>query len=351
MTCTKAFLPLIKRTTRVLATAAAIGAVMIATGARAQEKVKIKFADWMPLSHYTVVNGAKVFMDKAVELSKGKIEFQYFPSEQLGKAKDMATLAQSGVADIVDISPSYISEKFPLSSVAELPAMFKTACEGTNAYGALVKPGGVLAENEFKPAGVHVLTWVAYAPYKVLTTKKEVVSVHDFQGLKLRTAGGSMDLTANKLSAVSVRMAGPDILPSLQRGTLDGALAPLQSVKVFDLQTVLKHMTTDVSLGSFITVYAVSDRAWARFPQDVKNALTQAGAFASRNHCEFVDREEGKVIADLEKSGIKGNVMAPGQLKALEDSLVSLRTDWAASLDKRNRPGTRVLDAFLHASK
>lgn len=338
-----------KRTTQALAVMAMM--TMAAQTVHAQEKVKVKFADWMPLSHYTVSNGAKVFMDKAVELSKGKIEFQYFPSEQLGKAKDMATLAQSGVADIVDISPSYISEKFPLSSVAELPAMFKTACKGTDAYGALVKAGGVLAESEFKPAGVHVLAWVAYAPYKVLSTKKEVVSVKDFAGLKLRTAGGSMDLTASKLGAVSVRMAGPDILPSLQRGTLDGALAPLQSIKVFDLQTVLKHMTTDVSLGSFITVYAVSDKAWARYPQDVKDALTQAGAFASRNHCEFVDKEESKVIADLEKSGIKANIMAAGQLKALEDSLSSLRTDWAASLDKRNRPGTRVLTAFQQAAQ
>lgn len=315
----------------------------------AQEKVKLKFADWMPVSHYTVSNAAHPFMKKATELSKGNIEFQYFPAEQMGKGKDLLTLLQTGVADIADISPSYISDKFPLSSVAELPAMFNNACQGTYAYASLVKTGGMLAENEFKPNGVRVLVSVAYAPYKVLTTKKKIESVKDFSGLKLRTAGGAMDITANQVDAVPVRMPGPDILPSLSRGTLDGTLAPLQSVKVFDIQTQVKHMTTDVSLGSFITVYAISDRAWNRLPEDLRAALTEAGDFASKNHCEYVDTQEVKVVQELEKDGVKGNTMAPGQLAALNTKLESVAAEWASSLDKRNKPGTAVLADFRKA--
>src|SRR5690606_33966805 len=179
--------------------------------------------------HYTVTNGAQPFMDKATELSQGRIEFQYFPAEQLGKAKDLLTLVKSGAADIVDISPSYISDKFALSSVAELPAMFNPACEGTYAYAELAGEGGILAEREFKPNRIRVLASIAYAPYKVATVGRKVETVKDFSGLKLRTAGGAMDLTASQLGAVSVRMPGPDILPSLSRRTLDGVLAPLQS--------------------------------------------------------------------------------------------------------------------------
>lgn len=332
---------------------AAAGVALIlllnAGNVEAQEKVKIRFADWMPVSHYTVVNGAKIFMEKVVELSKGQIEFQYFPAEQLGKAKDMATLAQSGVADLVDVSPSYISEKFPLSSVAELPGFFQTACEGSNAYAKLAKEGGILAEKEFKPNGLHVLATVAYAPYKVLTTKKEITSLHDFVGLKLRTAGGAMDLTATKLGAVSVRMAGPDILPSMTRGTLDGALAPLQSIKTFGLQSALKHMAVNTSLGSFVTVYAVSEKAWARFPESVRQILIQAGAYTTKHHCEYVDRQEVNEITDLEKSGIKPSMFPPKEIKAIEDSLVSVRSEWASSLDKRGRPGSSTLKDFAIA--
>ncbi len=257
---------------------AALLAAALATPATAQEKIRLKFADWMPVTHYTVNNAAKPFIDKVAELSKGGIELQYFPAEQLGKAKDALTMVQTGVADIVNISPAYITEKFPLSGVAELPAMFKTACEGTFAYARLSREGGTLADSEFKPNGVRVFVSVAYAPYKVLTTSRKVETLKDFAGLKLRTAGGAMDLTATRLNAVSVRMPGPDILPSLSRGTVDGTLAPLQSVKVFDLQTVLKHMTTDVSLGSFITVYAISDRAWGRLTPELYSCEPRSAA-------------------------------------------------------------------------
>lgn len=334
------------RTSRVaLAAALALGGAQ----ALAQDKVQLKFADWMPTSHYTVKQAAHPFMDKVKELTKGRVEFQYFPAEQLGKAKDLLTLLQSGAADIVNISPAYISDKLPLSSVAELPAMFDTACQGSNAYATLVKEGGILASQEFKPYGARVLVSVAYAPYKVVTTHRKVETVKDFAGLKLRTAGGAMDMTSTRLGAIPVRMPGPDILTSMTRGTLDGSLVPLQSVKVFDIQTAAKNMTTDVSLGSFITVYAISDRAWNRLPADVRTALTEAGAHATQTHCAYVDTQEPKVIAELEKDGVKSSTMAPGQLKALNEQLADVASDWAAALDKRSRPGSAVLTDFRKA--
>ena len=90
--------------------AGAAGALLLALAmqgapAHAQEAVKLKFADWMPVSHYTVTNAAHPFMKKATELSKGKIEFQYFPAEQLGKgarpvlAREHAVRLGSGSSD------------------------------------------------------------------------------------------------------------------------------------------------------------------------------------------------------------------------------------------------------------
>ncbi len=318
----------------------------LALPVQAQEKVTLKFADWMPTSHYTVKHGAQPFMQKATELSNGRIAFQYFPSEQLGKAKDLLTLLQSGAADIADISPSYISDKFALSSVAELPAMFTTACDGTYAYAKLADEGGILAEREFKPNRVRAIASIAYAPYKVTTVDRPVQHVKDFAGLKLRTAGGAMDLTANRLGAVPVRMPGPDILPSLARRTLDGALGPLQSLKVFDMQTELGHMTTDVSLGSFITVYAISEKAWQKLPQDLRAALSDAGKFAQKNHCEYVDTAEPAVVKELEADGLVASTMAAGELDALNTQLAEVGQQWAKALDDRKRPGSEVLAAF-----
>ncbi len=329
------------------ALAAYLGA--FAVPASAEEKVTLKLADWMPVSHYTVTNAAEPFMAKAKEISGGSIDIQYFPGGQLGKGQDALRLVQTGVADIANISPAYISDKFVLSSVAELPAMFETACEGSEAFDKLATDGGALAENEFAPYNVRVLVSVAYAPYKIVTVSKKVETVEDFKGLKIRTAGGAMDMTANALDAVSVRMPGPDILASMTRGTLDGSFAPLQSVKVFDLQTVLKHQTTDVSLGSFITVYAISDRAWNSLSDAQKQAMTEAGDFATQNHCNYVDEKEPAVIAELTEFGMDPNTMADGELAKLNKQLTTVQDSWAAKVDQLGKPGSEVLKAF-HAA-
>lgn len=324
-------------------------AVAMAGSAAAQDKVTLRFADWMPLSHYTVSQAALPFIQKAKDQSGGKLEIQHFPAEQLGKAKDALSLLQSGVADIANISPSYITDKFALTSVAELPAMFNTACQGSKGVAALVEGNGIIAEREFKSNGVRVLSSIAYAPYKVGTVSKKVSKVDDFRGLKLRTAGGAMDLTATALGAVSVRMPGPDILPSMTRGTLDGALFPLQSVRVFDLQTVLKHQTTNVSLGSFVTVYAISDRAWNRLSEANRKILAEAGIHAAKTHCEYVDAEEPKAIESLAKDGVAPNPMDADQLPLLEAKLAPVKASWAKSLDDRGRPGSETLKAFTAA--
>lgn len=316
---------------------------------QAQEVIKLKVADWMPLTHHTVNEGGKVFMAKATELSKGRLQFEHFPAEQLGKAKDSLSLAQTGVADVVNIAPAYITEKFPLSGVIELPGIYEGACTGSNAFASLVKPGGLLDEQEYKPNGVRVLFSGAQGAYRVLTANKKINTVKDFSGLKLRTAGGPMDLTAALLEANSIRMPGPDVLPSLTRGTLDGVFWPLQSVKPWGLDKALKHMTPNLGVGSFMIVYAISDRAWKKLPPDMQKVIIEAGEHATRMHCQYIDANEAKTVADLQAGGIASTPLPDADVKQVQQGYAKIYGDWAAALDKRGKPGTGMVSAFQKA--
>lgn len=319
---------------------------MASGGCALAQEVKLKVADWLPLSHYTYSEGGKVFMAKATELSKGRIQFQHFPAEQLGKAKDAVALAQSGVADIVNIAPAYITEKFPLSGVVELPGIYEGSCRGGNAFAAMLKPGGALHEAEYKPNGVRVLFSATLGAYRVLTAQKKVNTAADFSGLKLRTAGGPMDQTAALLGANSIRMAGPDVLPSLSRGTLDGVFWPLQSLKPWGLQGGLKYMTPNLSVGSFTMVYAISDKAWQKIPADLQKLLVEAGEYANKAHCEYVDRSEEKTIAELQAGGIVSVPLPEADLQKIQQGYAQIHAEWAEALNKRDRPGAAVLQAF-----
>lgn len=77
-----------------------------------------------------------------------------------------------------------------------------------------------------------------------------------------------------------------------------------------------------------------------------QKALEEAGKLTSRNHCEYVDREESKVITELQGFGVEPNDMAAGELAKLEQELEGVHTSWAKTLDDRGRPGSDVLAAF-----
>jgi TRAP-type C4-dicarboxylate transport system substrate-binding protein len=119
------------------------GAVLLAAASTqaAAEPLKLKIADNLPPSHFLANYATHFFMDEVTKRTGGQVTFDYYPSEQLGKAGDILSLTQSGVTDIGLVTPSVVSQKMPLSSIAEQPGSFSTSCQGTLAYFALARDG------------------------------------------------------------------------------------------------------------------------------------------------------------------------------------------------------------------
>lgn len=331
-----------------LAQGLAAAGLILAFGqqASAQETITLKFADWMPLSHPVSAEGATSFMSKVKELSGGKVDIKFYPAEQLGKGKDALQLAQSGVADIVNIAPAYITDKFPLSAVAELPGIYEGSCNGTYSLAKLMQPGQPIYEAEMKPNGIRILFTTAIGAYRIFTAKEAITNADQFKGMKLRTAGGPMDQTAASIGAVSIRMPGPDVLVSLNRGTLDGLFWPLQSIEPWGLMSSVKHWTPNLGVGSFVILYGISDRSWKKLSPETQKILTEAGEYATRHMCEFTDKSEEATSQKLQANGITPVPLPENDVKKISQGYDAIHTEWAEGLEKRNRPGKDVLQGF-----
>ena len=108
------------------------GAALLGGAAVAQDKtISLRVADSFPAGHFIPATATIPWMDEVTKKTNGRVKFEYFPAQQLGKAPDLLNLTQTGVADIGYVGMSYVSDKMPLSSVAQLPGAFTTACQGT----------------------------------------------------------------------------------------------------------------------------------------------------------------------------------------------------------------------------
>ncbi len=316
----------------------------------AQEKLTIRLADTYSNTHYISMEAAQHWMQKVEETLGDRIDFEYYPAQQLGKSADMLSLLESGVADVALTSPAYIGDRLALAQVAELPGMTGTQCDSTAAFWALAADGELLDREVFEPLGIKVLVAASAAPNKLYTTARAVETLDDIRGMKLRAAGRAIVQTIELLGAVPVQMAGPEVYQAVTRGTVEGAVWPPLSVKPYDLQNVFKYGTDGVTLGSFVVIYTIRRDFWDGLDEDVKTVLEEAGRETSRHLCRYVDENSQAVQDELAEKGQVTFATLEGVEKARwDEKLNQVQETWADELQSRGRPAGDVLKAFKEA--
>jgi TRAP-type C4-dicarboxylate transport system substrate-binding protein len=341
----------IRNRIRLAAGGAIVGlACLFSTAGSADDKIVLKIADTLPVSHYMSVQGAKIFMARVTELTHGAVTFDYYPSEQLGKAKDLLRLVQAGVTDIAYIAPSYVSEKMPLSSVGELPGLYSSSCQGTRGFYALTH-GGILDQQEFKPNGVVALMAWSVGPYQIGTRLPALHSPADMKGLKIRGAGGTWDLVLRAIGASPVNFPPPEVREAMERGTIDGSVGPAISLKPYDMIAVSKSMTEGATFGSFVATYSMNRRKFMSLPQPVQDALVQAGKEATDHLCAYIDTNEQKATQEAAAAGVNFWLLSAADKEQFQSMLAPVVKQWGDALDARHLPGTTVLQDFNAAVK
>lgn len=327
--------------------AACLAAGVMAGAARA-EGIQLKLADRLPKDHYIAKYAIDYWIAEVERETKGAVSIQRFPSEQLGKSKDMITLTSAGVVDMGEYVPGYLGDQMPLSSVAELPGMVSSACVASLAYEEAAQPGGFLDKTELAPLGLHLLYVVGLPPYQLFTSKP-ISDVASLKGLKIRSTGAAMDAGLRALGIVPIRMSAAELNESYTRGTVDGTAFPAASIYSYDLQKQTKFATTGLSFGSSMTFYAISTKVWNKLPPEVQKIMTEAGKRTTRHACELIDKDDQAALLRLQKDGVTLVKFSPEERKKFVDLLAPVGTEWAQNLDKKGKPGTDTLKQFRAA--
>lgn len=328
----------------------AVPAMLLASTALAAEPLHLRLADSLPGGHIISETSTVPWIKLVEQLSGGQIRIDYYPSEQMGKAKDMLMLTQSGVIDIGYIGPAYVSEKMPLSAVAELPGSAGSACEVMQAYWKLSRPGGHLFEHEFRRNRIRPLFVAALPPYQmVIGSARQLGSVGQVAGLKLRASGGAQDFVMHQLGVVPVHMAPPGIYESMARGTIDGALLAFVSVDSYKLEPLVKSASLGANFGTVVVTYSISEKKWASLSPAARQVLEQAGEQVTQQACATFDAREKLAIARLRASGVKLNRFSTADQAQLDSAYAKVAQQWASSLDQRGKAGSATLKAYRDA--
>jgi TRAP-type C4-dicarboxylate transport system substrate-binding protein len=241
--------------------------VLISSFACAGEVIKLKFANYFPPTHRH-----SVIMDEfSKRLNKdlaGKAEITYYGGGTLLTAPRMAAGLTSGIADIGLSHVGYTRGRFPVMEIFGLPVGCPSPWIGFHVVNDFF--------NRFKPKewdDYHPLMFTTSTTTIVQTINKQVKTLDDMKGLKIRGTGRVADIV-KALGAVPIPIEMIDIYESLRRGVIDGNMGNMEQLKGWKTGEVIKYVTTSWKIGSTDTFYVVmSKRKWDSIPADVQKVI------------------------------------------------------------------------------
>ena len=163
--------------------------------------------------------GAKAFAEKVAFLTDGRVEIQVFPGGQLGSALKVSETVRNGVAQV---GHTWMGYDWGQDKTTVVFGGFAGSMDSERMLHWLYEAGGVDMWRQFRDEkfGIVSMPMFIRTAEAFLHSRKEVRTLDDLKGLKLRTAGAWLEISKN-LGAAPVTMPGAEVYTSLERGAID----------------------------------------------------------------------------------------------------------------------------------
>lgn len=305
-----------------------IGAALalLAAPAAAQD-VTLRFASITPESGYIHSQHLAPFAEAVEEASGGRLALDLQPVGVYGQAGQLLDLVENGIVDMAWIVNGYTPGRFERSGVIELPFLYETAEEATDAYYTLFEEGLIAEDFE----GLHVVALWTHRPYGTFTNGAPVETVEDFAGLKMRVPSDVTAQTVEALGGAPVGMPVTEIAEALRLGTVDGSMFPYEAVAPFGLEGLFTHFT---NTGTLATRFAVvmNEDTYARLDEEMRAALDGlSGRDFSMAMARGFDEAEAEVEAAYrEDPEVTVIDPAPEALEAMREAVSPVLEDWVS---------------------
>lgn len=206
-------------------------------------------------------------LEEIKEASGGRIGYEtYMGGTAFAKPTKQYEQVARGVMDVSEGPLTYVPGRFALSEIATIPLVMTDNVAGSIAMTRLA--GEWLAE-EFED--IHLMGIILTTPYQFHLTEP-LADITDLEGRRVRVSGPGLTAMVETFGGVPAAMPLPESYENMQRGVIDGAIAPWTAVAAFKLQEVAKtHIQADLSVG--LTFIGMSKKFFASLPEDLQELM------------------------------------------------------------------------------
>ncbi len=323
--------------------AAAALAAALTLPAAAQE-VTLKVAHFWPPAAMPPSTLLVPWCDKIAKDSNNRLKCQIYPAMQLGGTPpQLVDQVKDGVADIVWTLPGYTAGRFPMMEVFELPFMSSNAEATSQAAWDYYQK---FAQKEFP--GVRMLAVNVHDNGYVHGRDKQVRTLADFRGMKMRAPTRQTNRMLAALGAAPVAMPLPALSDALSKGVVDGYLLPWEVIPSIKAHEMTKfHSETDPKARALYTAVFTLQMNQAKYdglPADLRKVIDDnSGAALSRAFGKQWDASAPPARKQAVDRGNTFYTIPASELANWEKATANLDGDWVKDVTAKGHDGKAAL--------
>ena len=303
---------------------------------------KWKMATSFPKNYPGADLFAQKFAKEIAIMSDGQLKIEHFGANEIVPAFEVFDAVRNGSIDCGVSAPYYwISKHKALPFFCTVPGGM-TAIEKFS----WVKYGGgqelwdeVYSEFNLKGilfgnTGVQMGGWF----------KKEIKSIEDFRGLKMRIPGIGAEII-NKMGGTAVNMPGGEIMPSLQQGVIDAAewVAPWVDV-ISGFHKVAKYYYgPGIHEPGTANELLINKKSWEELPESLKIMIINASHACYIESLTEALYYNSETYLNLEK---KYNITLKNYPKEVTDEMIKISNEVVKNFSTLGEIHNRIYDSW-----
>jgi TRAP-type mannitol/chloroaromatic compound transport system substrate-binding protein len=281
-----------------------LAATAVAAPAIAQSSPQLKWrlaASW-PKSLDTLFGACDTFAKYVSEATDGKFQIQTFAAGEIVPGLQVLDATSNGTIEMCHTATYYYFGKDPTWALfCAVP--FGQNQRQQNAW--FYQGDGQKLLDEFgAKSNVKCLLMGNTGCQMGGWFRKEIKTVDDLKGLKMRI-GGWAGKTMTKLGVIPQQIAGGDIYPSLEKGTIDAAewVGPYDDEKLGFYKVAKYYYYPGWWEGGTTNHTIINKEKWDSLPKSYKAILETAAAYANSNEMAKYDAQNPEALKRLVAGG------------------------------------------------
>lgn len=277
------------------------------------------------------------------ELSGGRVEAKFYPSETLCKSADSLKALDAGIAHVTRFGLSSMPGRFPITDFITGSPILKGNMRLNMEVLDKLLWDGMLKEYQ----GYVLLAWHPSSPIRLFTNKK-IVKMEDLKNLKIRVVGETANKMVSVLGASPTAIDSPNLYMSLERGLIDGLGTSLSFYQKMKLNEVTTYCIDHTIYGGVMPIL-MKEEFWNSLPGDIKAIILQLNKrlqYYSLLVEEYGDYN-GYQVASTGKNQVYK--LDPDEWLRWQSLFDSIIEEQAAKIDSQGLLGTKSWDIAKQA--